>query len=180
MHKLANWIPIFLCLFLGCQKKNSKEKTEPASISSGLEVKDRLGEGMNFPHVTVADQLGSRYDLYNLLNKPNNIVLLIDATCPACADEGKMIQNFLHGNTAANLVGVSPDSLPAILEFKKKNGIFFPVLQDIEQKLVPDYRRVVFPTLVLVGPGRQIQKLYEGAIPPEEAELFLRALLGLN
>ncbi len=180
MHKLANWMPIFLCLYMGCQKEKPEEKALPASQSSGLEVKDRLGEGKNFPHVTVADQLDNRYDLYNLLNRPNNIVLLIDATCPACADEGKMIQNFLRGNTAINVIGVSPDSLPAILEFKKKNGIFFPVLQDIEQKLVPDYRRAVFPTLVLVGPGRQIQKLYEGAIPPEEAEPFLRALFGLN
>ena len=128
MRKLANWIPVFLCLFLGCQKKNSEEKAQPAVNSSGLEVKDRLGEGMTFPHVTVADQLGNRYDLYNLLNKPDNIVLVIDAACPACADEGRMIQNFLQGNTAVNLIGVSRDSLPAILEFKKKNGIFWGML----------------------------------------------------
>ena len=113
------------------------------------------------------------------MNKPRNVVLLIDAFCAACGEESEKIQKLLAGRPDLNVIGVSRDSLPAILNFKKRHQLLFPILWDAEQKLAPDYRRVTFPTLVLVGPDKKIIQLYEGEIPAERAEPLLRALLGL-
>jgi peroxiredoxin len=77
-----------------------------------------------------------------------------------------------------NVLGISKDSLPAVLAFKKRHGLLFPILLDVEKKLVPDYRRVTFPTLILVGPDKKILKLYEGEIPSAEARPLLQMLLG--
>lgn len=177
------WVPFLAVLLLSCQKNGGETQTADGTAarpaSAGLEVKDRFGEGMTFPHLAVADYLGNRYDLFNLLNRRNNIVLVIDASCAACGEEGEKIQYLLQANRQVNVIGVSKDSLPAILNFKKRYHLFFPILQDIKAKLVPDYRRVFFPTLVLVGPDKKIIKLYEGQIPPGEAGPFLKAVMGL-
>ena len=167
-----------------CQKQKESDagtgrESSAAQASTGLEVKDRFGPGMTFPHVPVVDHLGNRYDLYNLLNKPGNIVMFIDAFCAACGEEGKMIQRYATGRADVGVIGVSRDSMPAILNFKKRHKLLFPILRDAEEKLVPDYRRVAFPTLVLAGPDKKIIQLYEGDISAEEAGPLFRALLGL-
>ncbi|MGH8003442.1 MAG: TlpA family protein disulfide reductase [Limisphaerales bacterium] len=166
-------------LFTSCAQE---EKAPPAAAQtpppSGLEVAERLGPGMEFPRLTVADYLGNRYELYHLLSRPKNIVLLLDASCPACAEEAEMIQKLASRRTEWNVLGISKDSLPAVLAFKKRHGLIFPILLDVEKKLVPDYRRVTFPTLLVVGPERKILKLYEGAISPSEARQFLQLFLG--
>lgn len=170
-------------LALNCQKEKpdppaAVERPAPAPAQSGLEVKDRLGAGMEFPRLTVADQMGNRYELYNLLSKPKNMVLLLDAFCPACAEEAQTIQRFASLRTELNVIGISKDSLPAVLAFKKRHGLSFPILLDVEKKLVPDYRRATFPTLILVGPDRRIIKLYEGPIPASDARALLQMLFG--
>ncbi|MGE5692711.1 MAG: TlpA family protein disulfide reductase [Candidatus Zixiibacteriota bacterium] len=175
--------PLLICIPLllasaACQKENSPPPAQTSAPVSGLEVKSRLGEGMEFPRVTVADHLGNRYELRALLSKSRNILLLLDASCPACAEESKKIQKFTARGSGLNIIGISKDSLPAVLTFKKRHGLFFPILLDVEQKLVPDYRRVIFPTLVLVGSDKKIARLYEGGIPPAETGPFLRLLLG--
>ena len=169
-------------LFLNCQKQKpysraAETRPVPAAAPSGLEVKDRLGVGREFPHLSVADHMGNRYDLYHLLSKPKNVVLLLDSYCPACAQEAETIQHFAWRKPDLNVLGVSKDSLPAVLAFKKRHSLIFPILLDVEKKLVPDYRRVTFPTLILVGPDRRIIKLYEGGIPPSEARQLLQILL---
>ncbi len=165
--------------FLSCAKKNENSAPAPPRTerAAGLEVRDRLGPGMAFPHLPVADHMGNRYDLYHLLSKPRNVVLLIDAFCPACAEEAQKIQKFARAGAGLNVIGISKDSLPAVLAFKKRHNLSFPILFDVEKKLVPDYRRVSFPTLLVVGPDRKILKLYEGAIPRAEAGPFLQMLL---
>lgn len=169
-------------LLTGCGKQkpdgNAVQKAPLPPASAGLEVKDRFRPGMIFPHVAVVDQAGNRYDLFNLLSKPHNIVLLIDAFCPACGEESQKIQKFLLNNPNLNLVGVSKDSFPAIFDFKKRYGIIFPILRDDEEKMVPDYRRAAFPTLILVGKERVIVQLYETEIPQDQAAPLLRMLLG--
>jgi peroxiredoxin len=77
-----------------------------------------------------------------------------------------------------NVLGISKDSIPAILAFKKRHGLLFPILLDVKKELVPDYRRVTFPTLVLVGPDKKIIQLYEGEVPPAEAAPLLQMLTG--
>jgi len=179
------YLPVLLLagLFLTCRR----QKTDPQSAvappaaapaSSGLELKDRLSEGKEFPRLSVADHLGNRYNLYTLLSKPKNVVLLVDARCPACAEEAETLQRFALRRPDLNVLGVSKDSLSAVLAFKKRHGLVFPILLDVEEKLVPDYRRVTFPTLILVGPDKRIIKLYEGGIPPSEAGTLLQTLLG--
>lgn len=133
---------------------------------------------MEFPRLAVADHLGNRYELYGLLSKPKNLLLLLDAACPACAEEALKIQKFSRLRPELNVLGISKDTLPAVLAFKKRHGLIFPILLDVEKKLVPDYRRVSFPTLVLVGSDRRIIKLYEGEIPPAQAGPLLEMLLG--
>lgn len=170
-------------LFLSCAKEKADppaagEKQAPAPPLSGLEVKDRLGPGMEFPHLAVADQMGNRYDLYNLLSRSKNVVLLIDAFCPACAEESQKIQRFAQLRPELNVVGVSKDSLKAVMAFKKYHQLDFPILLDLEKKLVPDYRRVIFPTLILVGPDRRVISLYEGEISASEARPLLEMLIG--
>ena len=78
-RRVLLWVPLML-FALSCQKENPDTRADaetPVSTpaSSGLEVKDRLGPGKEVPHLAVADQLGNRYDLYNLLSKPKNVVL---------------------------------------------------------------------------------------------------------
>lgn len=171
---------VVAALFWGCQKDRPapREETPAASSPSALEVRERLAPGMEFPHLAVSDPLGNRYDLYNLLNGPKNVVLVIDAFCPACGEESEKIQKFAQPGRDLNVIGISKDSLPAVLAFKKRHGLIFPILLDVEKKLVPDYRRVTFPTLVLVGPGRRIIKLYEGQISASESQPLLQMLLG--
>jgi peroxiredoxin len=181
-------LSLLLLFFLGCsgEKKEAAETASQASQSPApvqtatpeLEVKSRLGPGLEFPRLTVADHLGNRYEIRALLSKPKNIVLLLDPACPSCAEEAQKIQQFLSRGAALNVIGISKDSIPAVLAFKKRHGLIFPILFDVEQKLVPDYRRVTFPTLVLVGSDKKILKLYEGGIPPAEAASFLQMLLG--
>ena len=180
--RFLRFLPLAL-LFLSCSKEKAvpraaQETPVSAAAGSGLEVADRLGPGMEFPRLTVADQLGNRYELFQLLSRPKNLVLLIDPACPACAEEAEKIQKFSLLRPELNVLGISRDSLPAVLAFKKRNGLIFPILLDVEKKLVPDYRRVTFPTLILVGPDKKILKLYEGPIPPAEAQRLLRMLLG--
>ncbi len=181
-RRVLLWVPLIL-FALSCQKEKSDppapgETPVSTPTSSGLEVKDRLGPGMEFPHLTVADQMGNRYDLYNLLSKPKNVVLLIDAFCPACAEESQKIQKFSLLRPDLNVLGISKDSLPAVLAFKKRHDLSFPILLDVEKKLVPDYRRVTFPTLIVVGPNKKIIKLNEGEIPRAETRPLLQLLLG--
>ncbi|MCI0404938.1 MAG: TlpA family protein disulfide reductase [candidate division Zixibacteria bacterium] len=173
-------LPLFL-LVLHCGKEKADPPASaqtPPAAGSGLEVKDRLASGREFPRLIVADHVGNRYEFSRLLSKPKNIVLLLDAACPACAEESKMIQKFALLRPELNVLGISKDTLPAVLAFKKRHGLIFPILLDVEGKLVPDYRRVSFPTLVLVGPDKKIVKLYEGEIPPAQAGPLLRMLLG--
>lgn len=151
--------------------------SHPAPARSELEVAARLGPGMEFPHVFVTDQMGNRYDLYNLLAKPKNVVLLLDAFCPACGEEAEKIQRLVQMRPQLNVLGVSKDSLPAVLAFKKRHALLFPVLLDGEEKLVPDYRRATFPTLVVVNQDRQILRLYEGPIPPAQAGPLMQWLM---
>ena len=181
-RRVLLWVPLML-FALSCQKEKPDPRAAgetPVSTpaSSGLEVKDRLGPGREVPHLAVADQLGNRYDLYNLLSKPKNVVLLIDAFCPACAEESQKIERFAQFRPELNLIGVSKDSLPAVMAFKRYHQLDFPILLDVEKKLVPDYRRVIFPTLILVGPDKKIIKLYEGEIPASEARPLLEMLTG--
>jgi len=184
MKHLRFFLLISLTLLaLSCQKEKpdppaAGETPEPVPAASGLEVKDRLGPGREFPRLTVADHLGNRYELFHLLSKPKNIVLLLDPFCPACAEESEKIQKFARLQPQLNVIGISKDSLPAVLAFKKRHGLLFPILLDVEKKLVPDYRRVTFPTLILVGPDKKILKLYEGGIPSAEARPLLQMLLG--
>jgi peroxiredoxin len=180
------WQAAFLAaslLLTNCQKNNQGEaESNPApakEASSGLEVKDRFGPGMTFPHVPIIDQMGNRYDLYNLLSKPHNLVLFIDAYCAACGEESEKIQGFAAGRPDINVIGVARDSFPAILNFKTRHKLLFPILRDGEDQLVPDYRRVLFPTLVLAGSDKKVIQLYEGQISPEKAAPLLKALLGL-
>jgi peroxiredoxin len=181
-RRVLLWVPLIL-FALSCHKEKpdppaAGETPAPAPANSGLEVKDRLGPGMEFPHLAVADQMGNRYDLYNLLSKPKNVVLLIDAFCPACAEESQKIQRFAQLRPELNVIGVSKDSLRAVMAFKKYHRLDFPILLDVEKKLVPDYRRVLFPTLILVGPDRRVITLYEGEIPASEARPLLEMLIG--
>ncbi len=171
---------VLALLFLNCEKEKKKAAPDgeaPAPAAAGLEVAHRLGPGMEFPRLPVADHLGNRYELYGLLSKPKNLVLLLDASCPACAEESEKIQKLASRGAELNVIGVSKDSLPAVMAFKKRHGLLFPILLDVEKKLVPDYRRVTFPTLILVGLDKKIIKLYEGGIPPGEAGPFLRLLV---
>ncbi|HEU4437549.1 MAG TPA: TlpA disulfide reductase family protein [candidate division Zixibacteria bacterium] len=175
--------PLLICIPLllasaACQKEDSPPPAQAPAAAAGLEVKNRLGEGMEFPRVTVADHLGNRYELRALLSKSRNILLLLDASCPACAEEAQKIQKFGLMNPKLNILGVSADSLSAVLAFKKRHALSFPILFDFERKLVPDYRYVSFPTLVLVGTDKRILKLYEGEIPPSEAGPLLQMLTG--
>jgi len=49
-------------LFLSCARKNENPAAAPAQTvaAAGLEAKDRLGPGMEFPRLTVADHRGNR------------------------------------------------------------------------------------------------------------------------
>lgn len=174
-------LPLLLLLACAGDKKETAQ-TPPVPVagqaSLELEVKSRLAPGLEFPRLTVADHLGNRYEIRALLSREKNVVLLLDAACPACAEEARKIQRFAQLRPELNVLGISKDSASAVLAFKKRHGLIFPVLLDVEQKLVPDYRRVTFPTLVLVGPDKKITKLYEGEIPPAEAGPLLRMLTG--
>lgn len=167
-------------LLSSCAKKEPQPPAAAAdsvTAPSRLEVAARLAPGMEFPHLSVADPMGNRYDLYNLLSRPKNVVLLLDAFCPACGEEAEKFQSLVPSGSDLNLIGVSKDSLPAVLAFKKRHRLLFPVLLDVEEKLVPDYRRVTFPTLIVIGPGRKIMELYEGPIPPLQVGSLMQMLL---
>jgi peroxiredoxin Q/BCP len=154
------------------------------------ELKLKLGEGDIAPPFTVDTNGGGRISLADYKGK--NVILYFyprDDT-PGCTKEACAFRDGFADfkKRGAVILGVSTDPVKSHDKFVKKFELPFPLLADVDKKIVTDYgvwgeksfmgrkylgiHRVTF----LIGPDGRIKKIWPKVKPEEHAAEVLAAL----
>ncbi|MGO9457060.1 MAG: peroxiredoxin-like family protein [Acidimicrobiales bacterium] len=110
---------------------------ELSKVAPGLSVGERA------PDFTLPDALGKPVSLSDLLVKgPVVVTFYRGEWCPYCNIQLRALQAALPRFTelGASLVAISPQAADHSLSLREKHGLAFPVLSDLDQSVIRDYR----------------------------------------
>jgi peroxiredoxin Q/BCP len=157
-------------------------------MAKTIELKLKAGDVA--PKFTVETNGGGKISLADYLGK--NVILYFypkddtpGCTKEACAFRDEFAQFKKHG---AVVLGVSPDAVKAHDKFAEKFKLPFPLLADVDKKIVQAYgvwgeksfmgRKYlgVYRVTFLIGPDGKIKKIWPTVKPEEHAAEVLAAL----
>ena len=138
----------------------------------------QLQQGAVAPEFTLQDHTGTMRSLSEF--KGSYVVLYFypkDDT-PGCTVEACTFRdNYSELQKLVEIVGVSGDSENSHGKFIKKFQLPFPLLADVERKMIQAYGAdgVVFPKRVsfLINPEGKIVKVYGKVVPADHAKQIL-------
>jgi peroxiredoxin len=110
---------------------------ELSGVAPGLSVGERA------PDFTLPDALGKPVSLSDLLVKgPVVVTFYRGEWCPYCNIQLRALQAALPRFTelGASLVAISPQAADHSLSLREKHELAFPVLSDLDQSVIRDYR----------------------------------------
>jgi thiol-disulfide isomerase/thioredoxin len=130
--------------------------------------------------MTLTDMDGAELDIDGLLAEGLNVVLVFWQTwCGPCKREAPHLAEAARAHTESlRFVGVVSGSDRDVDETKvrkyvEKYALPYPQVRDRDLALVSRYEVKGTPTILILGPGREI--LYRGSTPPEKWATFARA-----
>ena len=99
------------------------------------------GEGDPAPDIAMPASGGRTVSLEALKGSPFLLYFYPKAATPGCTKQACGIQEALPqlGKLKLEVVGVSPDAVPAIERFAKKFGLGFPLASDADDKVAGAY-----------------------------------------
>lgn len=96
-----------------------------------------LSTGDTLPNVTLEDDTGKRIKTPELLGGRLVLYFYPKDDTPGCTNEASQFRDLLarFKRKHVRVVGVSRDSVASHQKFKKKYGLTFPLLSDVDSKL---------------------------------------------
>ncbi len=115
-------------------KKTARTKTTPTSAVS-------LKVGQKAPAFTLLDDKGKKVKLSDLKGKKVVLYFYPKDDTPGCTVEACSFRDGLTAikRTGAVVYGVSPDSVESHKKFSQKFGLNFPLLSDVDKKMLLAY-----------------------------------------
>lgn len=146
-----------------------------------------LEEGTVAPEFTLEDQNGEEHNLRDYRGQWVLIYFYPKDDTPGCTKEACMIRDVFpdFGKLTIQVFGISRDSVRSHKKFAEKYNLPFPLLADIEEKVVSAYGvlgektmfgkkyKGVLRTSFLVNPDGIIQKVYRKVKPEVHATQVL-------
>ena len=101
----------------------------------------RLAVGDDAPDFTLPASTGADFTLSHLRGERVVIYFYPAAGTPGCTKEACDFRDSLAALQAAGyaVVGISPDPMPKLLAFTQKQLLTFPLLSDVEHKVLEEY-----------------------------------------
>ncbi len=100
-----------------------------------------LKEGDKAPDFQVVDESGNEVRLSEYQGKKVILFFYPKAMTPGCTNEAKNLQEFSGDlkKRGFEIIGVSPDNTQKQLRFKEKYGLEYPLIPDVDRKLIEAY-----------------------------------------
>ncbi len=104
-----------------------------------------LSTGDKLPNVTVEDDTGKRVKTSDLLDGMLILYFYPKDDTPGCTNEASQFRDLLprFKRRKVRIAGVSRDSVASHQKFKKKYGLTFPLLSDVDSKLCDAFGVIV-------------------------------------
>ncbi|MBR0651463.1 thioredoxin-dependent thiol peroxidase [Roseomonas terrae] len=148
-----------------------------------------LAEGSNAPAFRMAASGGREVSSDALKGQPYLLYFYPKANTPGCTTQACGVQEALPqlAHLGLEIIGVSPDAIPAIEKFAKKYGLSFPLASDEDHKVAEAYGVWVQKSLYgrtfmgvertsfLVGADGKIVRIWRKVKPAEHAAQVLEA-----
>ena len=98
-----------------------------------------VGEGDKAPDFTMAASGGRTVSLKEQKGRPFVLYFYPKADTPGCTKEACAFEEALPQFKGIDVIGVSPDAVPAIEKFAKKYNLTFPLASDPENAVATAY-----------------------------------------
>ncbi|MCO6414831.1 thioredoxin-dependent thiol peroxidase [Siccirubricoccus sp. KC 17139] len=157
-------------------------------------MSDTVEVGSKAPVFTMQASGGRTVSSDSLMGRPYLIYFYPKADTPGCTTQACGIQEALPqlGKLSLEVIGVSPDGLPAIEKFAKKFNLTFPLASDPDHKVADAYGTWVEKSMYgrrymgmerssfLVGPDGVIRNVWRKVKPAEHAAQVIKAMQALG
>lgn len=102
---------------------------------------NRLAEGDPAPDFTLPDANGAQVTLSDFRGRHVVVYFYPAASTPGCTKQAcDFRDNLADLNTAGFAVlGISPDPVPKLVKFRDAQGLNFPLLSDVDKKVLTDW-----------------------------------------
>lgn len=150
--------------------------------------------GRKAPTFTLLDEEGNKHALKDYAGKWVLLYFYPKDNTPGCTEQACVLRDADpdFSKLKAVVLGVSADTVASHKKFKEKYGLSFPLLADVDKKVVNAYgvwgRKKfmgreydgIFRTSFLIDPTGKIAKVYENVKPSRHAEEVLADLKTLS
>jgi len=134
----------------------------------------KLEAGARAPAFTLPDQDGTKVSLRDFAGAPVVVYFYPADDTPGCTKEACQFNDNLSAfsRCGASVLGISPDGADAHLRFRAKYGLTFPLLSDVDHRVMEKYGAWGEKTLygkkmvgvirstVLVGPDQRVVRAW--------------------
>ena len=146
-----------------------------------------ISAGTNLEDFTAPDETGEPRRLSDFLDKPLVLYFYPKDDTPGCTKEACNFRDDYdaYSEAGVNIVGVSPDSPKSHTKFKEKYHLPFPLLADQDHQITEAFGvwgpktfmgreyEGVHRTTFIIGPDREVKKVFENVKPAEHSEEIL-------
>ena len=142
------------------------------------------------PDFSLPDQHGKIHNLSDYQGKWLILYFYPKDDTPGCTKEACNFQNSYHllAGRGVNILGISADSVESHLQFANKYNLTFPLLSDLDKKVIKSYQawapKIIFGKEVLgikrisylINPEGKVDQAYENVNPTTHSGQILTDL----
>ncbi len=139
-------LALLLAALAGCAEPSSPDSPDAevpvTTVSAEEAAGGALGVGDRAPDFALPDAMGDRVRLSDLLaDGPVVLTFYRGAWCPYCNTQLRDYQQTLGAieDAGATLIAVSPQTPDGSMTMQERNGLTFPVLSDVGNRVSRDY-----------------------------------------
>ena len=126
----------------GSSKTTAPKSTKFSSVKSRKPKAVELKVGQNAPAFTLQDENGQKVSLSNFKGKKVVLYFYPKDDTPGCTKEACSFRDGIDEirDSGAVVLGVSADSVGSHKKFSEKFDLNFPLLSDVDKKMLQAYR----------------------------------------